>query len=345
MDGMAKNKTAKLHAHHHHRPVPLAELHTHLGGAVDAAILWTIAHEQGIRLPTKDYWEFERLVTVREGERLHGMHALDHDKYRWTELIQSSPLAIESAVHGTLGGAYRANHIVLHELRYNPMKRNRGGEQDLDHIIVASIRGMERALLEYEEVRAGIIIVLDRTFPFRLNEILYRKALKYKDRGIVGIDVAGPPSKTFRMKNYIDLFREAKQKGLGVTIHTGEEGKDQFAEMSLVVKEIAPHRIGHGFLAWADKALMKNLVRKHITLELCPSSNLHIQVIKNVDEMRRIYRTLYESGVSLTINTDGPEMHGTNLWKEFNFLRDAEIFNAKEIAVLTQNAFDATFVA
>ena len=45
---------------------PRAELHTHLGGAVDPPILWSIAHRQGIRLPTKDYWEFEAMVTMAE---------------------------------------------------------------------------------------------------------------------------------------------------------------------------------------------------------------------------------------------------------------------------------------
>ena len=137
------NPTLEHHTHYHHTHIPLAELHTHLGGAVDAAILWTVAHEQGIKLPTEDYWEFERMVTVSREERLQGMKMLDSTKYHWTELIQSSPLALEPAVHGTLGGAYRANHIVLHELRYNPMKRNRGGELDVDHIIMATIRGME----------------------------------------------------------------------------------------------------------------------------------------------------------------------------------------------------------
>jgi adenosine deaminase len=41
----------------------LAELHTHLGGSVATEIMWTLAHEQGIALPVKDYWEFDRLVT------------------------------------------------------------------------------------------------------------------------------------------------------------------------------------------------------------------------------------------------------------------------------------------
>ena len=48
---------------------PRAELHTHLGGAVDPPILWSIAHRQGIRLPTKDYWGFEAMVTMKPGSQ------------------------------------------------------------------------------------------------------------------------------------------------------------------------------------------------------------------------------------------------------------------------------------
>src|SRR5947207_1924611 len=51
----------------------LAELHTHLGGSVSSDILWTLAHEQGIALPVKDYWEFDRLVTVSDPRGVVGV--------------------------------------------------------------------------------------------------------------------------------------------------------------------------------------------------------------------------------------------------------------------------------
>src|SRR5438046_4277162 len=75
----------------------LTELHVHLGGSVDPAALWGIAHEQGIRLPTKDYWEFVDLITVgkRERKSFEAFLAL----YRWTELIQSSPIAVKQSVY------------------------------------------------------------------------------------------------------------------------------------------------------------------------------------------------------------------------------------------------------
>ena len=108
----------------------LAELHTHLGGSVASEILWSIAHEQGIALPVKDYWEFDRLVTVSDPRGVPDLDALDAI-YHWTELIQSSPIAVERSVHAAIGGAYRSQGITTLELRFNPMKRNRGGEDDV----------------------------------------------------------------------------------------------------------------------------------------------------------------------------------------------------------------------
>ena len=107
----------------------LAELHTHLGGSVSSDILWSLAHEQGIALPVKDYWEFDRLVTIADPRGVADLDALDAI-YHWTELIQSSPIAVERSVHAAIGGAYRSQGITTLELRFNPMKRNRGGERD-----------------------------------------------------------------------------------------------------------------------------------------------------------------------------------------------------------------------
>ena len=168
----------------------LAELHTHLGGSVDAAVMWTLAHEQGIALPVKDYWDFVELISV-DPRGVEGLPQLDAI-YQWTELIQSSPLAVERSVHGAISGAYRKQNITTLEVRFNPMKRNRGGERDLDHIIMAAARGLDRASLEYPQVRAGLILMMDRTFTHGQNEIIVEKAIRYRGRGIVGIDIAGP---------------------------------------------------------------------------------------------------------------------------------------------------------
>src|SRR5216110_3832608 len=171
-------------------PEGLAELHTHLGGSVASDIMWSLAHEQGIALPTRDYWEFDRMVTVSDPRGVPDLDALDRI-YHLTELIQSSPLAVERSVHAAIGGAYRSQGITTLELRFNPMKRNRGSERDLDHIILAAIRGLDRAELEYPQVRAGLILMMDRTFSDDQNAIVVEKAIGWSSRGIVGVDIAG----------------------------------------------------------------------------------------------------------------------------------------------------------
>src|SRR2546423_12743443 len=254
----------------------LAELHTHLGGSVSSDILWTLAHEQGIALPVKDFWEFDRLVTVFDPRGVSDLNALDAI-YHWTELIQSSPLAVERSVHGAIGGAYRSQGITLLELRFNPMKRNRGGERDLDHIILAAVRGLDLASLEYPQVRAGLILMMDRTFTPEQNAIIVEKAIRWAPRGIVGVDIAGPrpDGKRYDYAQVGPLVEEARAAGLGVTIHVGEEGGDMGREeIAEVVESLRPDRIGHGILAAADPELMTALRDAETVLEICPTSNL-----------------------------------------------------------------------
>ena len=169
---------------------------------MDPAELWRIAHSQGIRLPTKDYWEFVDLITLTRGKKRTFEDLLE--LYHWTELIQSSPLAVEESVYAVVSGAYLKANITTLELRYDPMKRNRGGERDLDHIIMASIRGLDRALLDYP-VKAGLIFCLDRQFSYELNEIITEKAIAYRHRGVVGIDIAGGRDPDFRYRDYAPL--------------------------------------------------------------------------------------------------------------------------------------------
>ncbi|MEK7088069.1 MAG: adenosine deaminase, partial [Patescibacteria group bacterium] len=297
---------------------PRAELHTHLGAAVDPVIMWTIAHRQGIRLPVKDYWDFEEMITVTTEKKNLNLDEMDKRYYHWTELIQSSPEAIEEAVHAVIGGGYRKCNLVLQELRFNPMKRNRTGERDLDLIILAALWGMRRAMVEYPQVNAGLIVSLDRSFKPAHNAIIVDKAIRYKPDGIVGIDIAGPDRASFSMKEHAPLIRRARRAGLGITIHAGETGN--MKELEYVVRVLKPHRIGHGIIAAKNRKLLKDIAKQKIILEVCPTSNLCNSILKNMDELYTTIRAFVDNGVRFTINTDGPEMYRTSVLKEEEFL-------------------------
>jgi adenosine deaminase len=325
----------------------LAELHTHLGGSVASEILWTLAHEQGIALPVKDYWEFVELVTVTDPREVPDLAALDQI-YKWTELIQSSPLAVERSVHAAIGGAYRSQRITTLELRFNPMKRNRGGERDLDHIIMAAIRGLDRASLEYPQVRAGLLLMMDRTFTERQNEIIVEKAVRYAPRGIVGIDIAGPRPDAdgpYPYRELRPLVQQARDAGLGVTIHVGEEGGEYgIAEIREVVSTLRPDRIGHGILAAQDEKLMAQIGEAEIVLEICPTSNLLTKALPDEDAVRDTFRAFIEHGVPFTIATDGPEMMRTHLRDEFELLLKIGAVDEEQLGEANRRGHEASFV-
>jgi len=324
----------------------LAELHTHLGGSVSSDILWSLAHEQGIALPVKDYWEFDRLVTIADPRGVADLNALDAI-YHWTELIQSSPIAVERSVHAAIGGAYRSQGITTLELRFNPMKRNRGGERDLDHIILAAIRGLDRASLEYPQVNAGLILMMDRTFTAEMNAVIVNKAIRWAPRGICGIDVAGPRPRGERYpyRDLQPLVEEARDAGLGVTIHVGEEGGDAgIEEIGEVVETLRPDRIGHGILAARDPELMETLRSTGIVLEICPTSNLLTKALESEEAVSETFRAFSDNGVLFTIATDGPEMMRTHLRDEFELLVRIGALEREQLPIANERGHAASFV-
>jgi adenosine deaminase len=323
----------------------LAELHTHLGGSVSSDILWSLAHEQGIALPVKDYWEFVELVTVSDPRGVENLDALDAI-YHWTELIQSSPLAVERSVYAAIGGAYRSQRITTLELRFNPMKRNRGGERDLDHIILAAIRGLDRARLEYPQVRAGLILMMDRTFSAKQNAIIVDKAIAWADRGVVGVDIAGPRpgGARYDYTSVQPMVETARAAGLGVTIHVGEEGTTGAEEIGEVIEHLRPDRIGHGIIAASDPALMSLLRDAGTVLEICPTSNLLTKALPDEEAIRATFRAFVDHGVAFTIATDGPEMMRTHLRDELELLERIGALDADELREANARGHAASFI-
>jgi len=325
--------------------IELTDLHIHLGGAVAPHILWSLAHQQGFKLPVNNYWEFVDFITIDPGK----IHSLDDylNYFYWTEKIQSSPEAVERSVYEIISKELRSSNVTRLELRFNPMKRNRGGEQDLDHIIHAALRGLDRVILDYQ-VKAGLIFCLAREFPFELNQIIVEKAALYRHRGIIGVDLAGSESQgsdlSDRSGEYADLFRRARDLGLGVTIHVGETA-DSPAEDVLRMIEIArPHRIGHGIQsAFSDQAL-KVLREKEICLEICPTSNLQTHAVTNLEQLKWVFQRFSEARVPFTINTDNPYLSHTNLRFEIELLLKQELLPPAELVDCFEAARRFSFI-
>jgi len=331
------------------REEPLAELHAHLGGGVDAATMWELAHEQGIKMPFADYWEFADATTVGAG--VDGLDALDK-LYHLTELIQSSPDGVFRAVHRMIAGGYRSQRITTHEVRFNPAKRNRGGERDLDAIVMAAVHGLDRASLEYP-VRGGLVLMMDRAFPWGLNAAIVERAVRFAGRGVVAIDIGGPrPAGSRPPYDYGDLLplvERARAAGLGVTLHAGEEGVNAPDPTPFVVEleqviALGVDRIGHGIVAAFEPRLIEALAEQGIVLEICPTSNIRTGAVRNEEQMAEIVYALTAGGVDIVLATDGPEMIGTRLRAEYQMLVRRGALTRDQARAINERAHAVSFV-
>jgi adenosine deaminase len=325
----------------------LIDLHIHVGGAVAPHILWSIAHQQGFKLPVKNYFEFVDLITASP-DKVNSLDSYLKIMHQWTEKLQSSPAAIERSIYEVIGKEYRSSRVTQIELRFNPAKRNLNSELDLDHIISAAIRGMDRAMLEYG-VKACLIFCLAREFDHKLNSIIVEKAVKYRNRGVAGIDLAGTESNAIELKpetasQYEELYERARKGGLKTTVHTGETKGTGAEGVIAVVEKLKPNRIGHGIRAAYDESAMKILKERDVVLELCPTSNLQTKAVEGIKEFEHIVRTFWDRGVKITINTDGPYLLNTDMRREIEIIEENRILTPEQIDQTLAWARDYSFI-
>lgn len=325
--------------------IELTDLHIHLGGAVAPHILWSLAHRQGFKLPVDNYWEFVEFITIDPQK----IHTLDDylNYFHWTEKIQSSPEAVERSVYEIISKEFRSSNVTQQELRFNPMKRNRGGEQDLDHIIHAALRGLDQVILDYR-VKAGLIFCLAREFPFELNRIIVEKAVLYHSRGVVGIDLAGSESHGTDLKQrageYAGLFGYARDNGLGITVHVGETPDSPASDVMELIEVAKPHRIGHGIQAAFSEDALTLLREKNICLEICPTSNVQTHAVTGLEQLATVLRTFQDARVAFTINTDNPYLSHTNLRYEIELLLANNVLSHAELARCFEAARRFSFI-
>lgn len=319
-----------------------ADFHCHLGTAVAPSTLWDIAAAMGINTNAKTYSEFVNTFNIT--------NSIAHSDYlRMYELVhpvQSSPLAMKMCVEEAIKYAYVVHNLEHIELRFNPMKRNRGSEYDLDSIIVNACFGLQLAMIKYP-ITASIIIETDRNFTQEQSLIIAEKAVKYKHLGISAIDVSGGNPDTQPLSAHTPAYELAYKNGLAITAHLSEV--DSVEEVRHGIENWKTNRIGHGVQVplTKNKELLEMLSKNNVSLELCPTSNIRTGITKPED-WRNIILNMIEYNAPFTINTDGWLFLNTSNEQELRFI--LSLFSEKEIAdfnlvnILNENIEKAKFL-
>jgi len=207
---------------------------------------------------------------------------------------------------------------------------------------------MDQACLEYG-IQAGLIFCLAREFDADVNEIIVRKAIRWLGRGVVGIDLAGTESNNLELRpetaeRFAGIFAMAREAGLKTTVHTGETPHTDGEGVIAAVTQLRVDRIGHGIRAAYSGEAMKVLREEGVTLEICPTSNLHTRAVRDLDELAFVLRTFERNQVRFTINTDATYMLQTDLRREVELLATTGILDEAGVASCFEYARQASFL-
>jgi adenosine deaminase len=174
---------------------------------------------------------------------------------------------------------------------------------------------------------------------FDLARQVIEVAIAYRNRGIVGVDLAGDEIH-YSAAPFAPLFKRAAENGLGITIHAGEAGGA--ANVREAVEVLHAQRIGHGIRSIEDSNVLQLLRQHGVTLEVCPTSNLQTGVVDNFG--LHPLRDLYVLGVNVTINTDDPSVSDTSLTDEYMVAMMGLGVSLRDLRMCTRNSIRAAFL-
>jgi aminodeoxyfutalosine deaminase len=280
--------------------VPKIELHVHLEGSIRPATLLEIARRNGEPLPADTVEGLARVYEFTDFAHFIDVWILTtnclrtRDDFRQVVVDYAEEAAGFGAVY--LEGIFSPGERVLRGLRW-------------DDIFSGYADG---ALEAYE--RHGVIIRftpdLYRGLDPEVAEQAARVAVRYADRGVVGLGLGGMEAMPF--EPYRRAFSIARDGGLALVPHAGEAAG---AESIREILSVDPDRIRHGIRAVEDAAVLAEVVDRGLVLDVCPTSNLRTGVVADLSV--HPLPALRAAGVPCTINTDDPAMFGTDLGHEF----------------------------
>jgi aminodeoxyfutalosine deaminase len=279
---------------------PKIELHVHFEGTVRPETLLAIARRNDYRLPTRTAEELAALYEFRDFAHFIEVWMLTTGALKREEDFRQIVVeyAAEAARHG---GVYI-------EGIFAPMLR-RG--VDCDTIFSGYCDGAQEAR-ERHGVEIRLTPDIPRGYTEAEAETTVRHAIKYRDRGVVGIGLGGLEAQ-FPPELYERAFALAREEGLASVPHAGETAGPASVRGGLEV--LGAHRIRHGIRAIEDRGLVRELADRGTVLDVCPVSNVRTKAVASLDE--HPLPELVAAGVRCSISTDDPAMFDTDLTRDY----------------------------
>jgi adenosine deaminase len=283
---------------------PAAELHLHIEGTLEPELILELAARNGIALP------HPTLAALREQYEFTDLQSfLDLYYANMAVLVTAADFADMTRAYLRRAQASGVRHA---EIMFDPQAHLARGVS-----LTTSVAGISSALADSQAefgITTGLIAAFlrDETEESALSvlEELIAMEAPIVAIGLDSAEVGHPPSK------FVRLFARAREAGLRLVAHAGEEGPPSYVWEALDL--LGAERIDHGIRAVEDPALVKRLVAEQLPLTVCPLSNVRLRAVDTL--AAHPLPAMLAAGLNICVNSDDPAYFGGYLGANFGAL-------------------------
>jgi adenosine deaminase len=304
--------------------MPKAELHIHIEGSLEPELIFELSQRNGVSLP------YASVEALRQAYAFTDLQSFLDIYY-----AGASVLLTEQDFYDMTAAYLRraaADNVRHAEIFFDPQTHTARGLP-----FETVINGIWRACQD-SPLSATLIMCFLRHLSEEEALATLEESLPFRDKFIgVGLDsseVGHPPEKFAR------VFERARQLGLRLVAHAGEEGPPAYIESALDVLNV--ERIDHGVRCLDDPELVRRLVREQIALTVCPLSNIKLRVFDVMGS--HSLRRMLDEGLAATVNSDDPAYFGGYVNDNYLAAFEALPLDASHARQLARNSFAAAFL-
>ena len=314
------------------RPVgllPKAHLHLHFTGSMRPATLISLADKHGLRLPVAltGAWPPKLSATDERGwfrfQRLYDTaRACVRDEADMRRIVREA--ALDDAAEGS-----RWLEIQVDPTSYAPFV---GGITPAVEIILDEARSVS----DEAGIGVAVVVAANRIRHPLDARTLARLAARHAGDGpghVVGFGLSNDERRG-ATADFGPAFDIARRAGLACVPHGGE--LLGAAAVGETLASLGPDRLGHGVRSAEDPQVLDEVVRRGVTLELCPGSNVALGVYKSAGDVP--LRQLMEAGAQIALGADDPLLFGSRLSDQYESARGVHGLSDKELAELARGS-------
>ncbi|MRX44402.1 adenosine deaminase [Agromyces sp. Q22] len=307
---------------------PVAELHLHLEGTLEPAFIIETASKHGIELPWRSLEHLEAQYDFTDLQSFLDLLYVNLEVLRDED--DFAEVTRRYLVRAAAAGVRHA------EIFFDVQAHTRRGIPA--ETVVRGIRSaLDRSVADHG-MTTKLIMSFWRDLPAEdamgaLTHVL-GAGLPIDGIGLDSAEVGYPPSL------FVEVYRMARDAGLHVVAHAGEEGPAEYVWEALDLLHV--ERVDHGIRSLEDPELVERLVRERVPLTVCPLSNVRLRTVETMAE-HPLPRML-ELGLLVSLNSDDPAYFGGYLDANFDAVVAEFGLDARAVEQLARNSIDSAFL-